>query len=220
MSLKKVKKAIISVSDKSNLKIILPILKKFKVEIISSGGTFKKIKSLGYKCLEVSSYTGFKEMLNGRVKTLHTRIHAEILHDRSNKKHKIEMRKRKFSSIDLVVVNFYPFKNTVQKTNKMKQIIENIDIGGPTLVRAAAKNYKDVTVITDKSNNFHNSHPLITTNTEDFQNLAIDIASNKNKLKKIKDDLNNSLSNSSLFDSVKFTKDLETLYQKISDEKN
>ena len=149
--LRKIQNALVSVSEKEDLAKVLKILRKNHINIISSGGTFKKIKSLGYKCLEVSSYTGFKEMLNGRVKTLHPRIHAEILHDRSNKKHKIEMRKRKFSSIDLVVVNFYPFKNTVQKTNKMKQIIENIDIGGPTLVRAAAKNYKDVTVITDKS---------------------------------------------------------------------
>ena len=149
--LRKIQNALVSVSEKEDLTKVLKILRKNHINIISSGGTFKKIKSLGYKCLEVSSYTGFKEMLNGRVKTLHPRIHAEILHDRSNKKHKIEMRKRKFSSIDLVVVNFYPFKNTVQKTNKMKQIIENIDIGGPTLVRAAAKNYKDVTVITDKS---------------------------------------------------------------------
>ncbi len=149
--LRKIKNALISVSEKEDLIKVLKILKKNKIGIISSGGTYKKIRNLGFECSEVSSYTGFEEMLDGRVKTLHPKIHAEILHDRSNKKHRLQIKKRKFSSIDLVIVNFYPFKKTIKKTKKLKQIIENIDIGGPTLVRAAAKNYKDVTVITDKS---------------------------------------------------------------------
>ena len=87
MNLKRIKRAIISVSDKSNLKIILPILKKFKIEIISSGGTFKKIKSMKYNCIEISNYTGFSEMLDGRVKTLHSKIYAGILNIRNNVKH-------------------------------------------------------------------------------------------------------------------------------------
>ena len=90
-------------------------------------------------------------MLDGRVKTLHPKIHAGILHDRSNKKHKLEMKKQKFSPIDLVVVNFYPFQKTILKSKNEKNIIENIDIGGPTMVRAAAKNFKDVTIITEKN---------------------------------------------------------------------
>ena len=149
--LRKIKNALVSVSDKTELSKLLKILKKYKVNIISSGGTFKKIKSLGYKCKEVSSYTEFNEMLGGRIKTLHPKIHAGILYDRSNKKHKLEMKKHKFSSIDLVVVNFYPFQNTILSSKSKKDIIENIDIGGPTMVRAAAKNFRDVLIITEKS---------------------------------------------------------------------
>ena len=89
MNLKKVKRAIISVSDKSNLKLILPILKKFNIEIISSGGSFQKIRSMKYKCIEVSNYIKFSEMLDGRVKTLHPKIHAGILNIRNNTKHKV-----------------------------------------------------------------------------------------------------------------------------------
>ena len=115
MSLHLVKNALISVSDKSELSRILKILKEFNIKIISSGGTYKSIKKLGYNCVEVSSYTGFKEMLDGRVKTLHPKIHAGILHDRSNQKHKYEMNKKKFPSIDLIIVNFYPFQKIVTK---------------------------------------------------------------------------------------------------------
>ena len=149
--LRKIKNALISVSDKNALNQILRVLKKYNIEIISSGGTYKTIKKLGYKCEEVSSYTGFKEMLDGRVKTLHPKIHSGILFNRSNKKHKKEMKKQKYLSIDLVVVNFYPFQNSVLNSKNEKSIIENIDIGGPTMVRAAAKNYKDVLIITEKN---------------------------------------------------------------------
>ena len=96
MNLKRIKRAIISVSDKSNLKIILPALKKFKIEIISSGGTFKKIKSMKYNCIEVSNYTGFPEMLNGRVKTLHPKIYAGILNIRKDLTHKRDLKKKKY----------------------------------------------------------------------------------------------------------------------------
>ena len=146
----KIKNALISVSDKTELNPILKILKKFKINIISSGGTYASIKKLGYDCTEISKFTGFKEMLNGRVKTLHPKIHAGILYDRNNKKHKIEMNNQKFLPIDLIIVNFYPFQKTVIDSKNPKNIIENIDIGGPTMVRAAAKNFKDVTIITDK----------------------------------------------------------------------
>ncbi len=146
----KVKNALISVSNKENLFPLLKILKKFNVNIISSGGTYASIKKLGHKCTELSKYTGFKEMLDGRVKTLHPKIHAGILHDRQNKKHKSEMSKQNFPSIDLIIVNFYPFQKIVKGTKNSKQIIENIDIGGPTMVRAAAKNFKNVAIITNK----------------------------------------------------------------------
>ena len=127
---------------------MLEILKKYKVEIISSGGTYKKIKKLKFKCIEVSEYTGSPEILEGRVKTLHPKIHAGILNERSNKSHYQDLIKNNFENIDLVIVNFYPFESISKNTSNHKEIIENIDVGGPTMVRAAAKNYNDVTVIT------------------------------------------------------------------------
>ena len=147
----KIKNALISVSDKTEINSILEILKKYKINIISSGGTYSAIRKLGYNCTEISKYTGFKEMLDGRVKTLHPKIHAGILHDRFNKKHQGEMNKQKFPSIDLIIVNFYPFQKIVTNSNNPKKIIENIDIGGPTMVRSAAKNFKNVTIVTNKS---------------------------------------------------------------------
>jgi phosphoribosylaminoimidazolecarboxamide formyltransferase / IMP cyclohydrolase len=147
MNLKKIKRAIISVSDKSNLRIILPILKKFKIEIISSGGTYKKIKNMNYKCDEISNYTGFSEMLDGRVKTLHPKIYAGILNIRENLNHRKNLKKQKIPNIDLVIVDLYPFERMHKK--KSKNLIEYIDIGGPALIRAAAKNYNDVTVISN-----------------------------------------------------------------------
>ena len=159
----KIKNALVSLSDKTELTPILKVLKKFKIKIISSGGTYSSIKKLGYDCLEVSEYTGFKEMLDGRVKTLHPKIHAGILFDRSKKKHIRQIKKNNFSSIDLVIVNFYPFKKTLSETKNVKKIIENIDIGGPALVRAAAKNSKDVVIITDK---------------EDYENLKEELKRN------------------------------------------
>ena len=147
----KIKNALISVSNKENLTNLLKTLKRFNINIISSGGTYTSIKKLGFKCTELSKYTGFKEMLDGRVKTLHPKIHAGILHDRQNKKHKNEMSRQNFPAIDLIVVNFYPFQKIVLNTKSPKQIIENIDIGGPTMVRAAAKNFKNVTIITNRN---------------------------------------------------------------------
>ena len=147
MNLKRVKRAIISVSDKSNLKTILPILKKFKIEIISSGGSFKKIKSMKYNCVEVSNYTGFPEMLSGRIKTLHPKIHAGILNIRKNATHRKDLRKQNIPEIDLVIVDLYPFEKLLKK--KSKKLIEYIDIGGPTLIRAAAKNFNDVAIVSN-----------------------------------------------------------------------
>ena len=146
--MKKIKRAIISLSNKENLNSILKVLNKHRIEIISSGGTYKEIKKLKYKCIEVSKYTKFSEILDGRVKTLHPKIHAGILSKRKNKSHEMQLKKNKFKEIDLVIVNFYPFENTLKSTKNHFKIIENIDIGGPTMVRAAAKNYNFVTVIT------------------------------------------------------------------------
>ena len=146
--MKKIKKALISVSDKQNLKYILKTLSKYKIELISSGGTYKEINKLKFKCIEISKYTESPEILGGRVKTLHPKIHAGILNKRSNKIHQKEIKQNNFENIDLVIVNFYPFEKTLEKTNSHNKIIENIDVGGPTMVRAAAKNYNDVTIIT------------------------------------------------------------------------
>ena len=144
----KIKTALISVSDKRNLKPLLNVLKKNKVKIISSGGTYKEIKKFKFDCIEVSKFTNSPEILEGRVKTLHPKIHAGILNKRDSKLHLKDLRVNNFENIDLVIVNFYPFENTLKNTNNHAKIVENIDVGGPTMVRSAAKNYKDVTVIT------------------------------------------------------------------------
>jgi len=145
---KKIKTALISVSDKRNLKPLLNILKNNKIKIISSGGSFKEIKRLKFECLEVSKFTNSPEILGGRVKTLHPKIHAGILNKREKKSHLKDLKDNNYENIDLVIVNFYPFENTLKKTKSHEKIIENIDVGGPTMVRSAAKNYKDVTVVT------------------------------------------------------------------------
>ena len=162
--MKKVTTALISVYEKKKLSKLLKTLSKHKVRIISSGGTFKKIKKLGYKCLEVSKYTESKEILNGRVKTLHPKIYAGILSIRKNKSHIKDLKKNNFGKIDLVIVNFYPFEKSLENTTNHNKIIENIDIGGPAMVRAAAKNYNDVAVIT---------------NPEQYEELIRELNSNK-----------------------------------------
>ena len=146
--MKTIKNALISVSDKKNLKPLLKILKKYKIKIISSGGTYKEIRKLKFNCVEVSDFTNSSEILEGRVKTLHPKIHAGILNKRDSKNHLKDLKKNNYENIDLVIVNFYPFEKTLNDRNNRKKIIENIDVGGPTMVRAAAKNYNDVTVIT------------------------------------------------------------------------
>ena len=160
----KIKTALISLSDKSNLKPLLNLLKKYKVKIISSGGTYKKIKSMGFDCLEVSKFTNSKELLDGRVKTLHPKIHSGILNIRQNKKHQKEMKINNYENIDLVVINFYPFEKVLLSKSSHKNIIKNIDIGGPTMVRSAAKNYNDVVILS---------------NPEQYKDLIIEL--NKNR---------------------------------------
>ena len=149
--MKKIKTALISVSDKKNLKPLLNSLKENNIKIISSGGTYKEIKKLKFKCIEVSEFTSSPEILEGRVKTLHPKIHAGILNKRKSQIHFKDLKNNNFENIDLVIVNFYPFEDTLKKTKKHEKIIENIDVGGPTMVRSAAKNYQDVTVITSSN---------------------------------------------------------------------
>jgi len=163
-NMKKIKNALISVSDKKKIKNLLPILKKNNIKLISSGGTYKEIKKLKFNCTEVSKFTGSPEILDGRVKTLHPKIHAGILNKRNNKSHQKQINNNHFQNIDLVIVNFYPFEKILKNTKNHNKIIENIDVGGPAMVRAAAKNYNDVIVITSINQYDQLINELITNN--------------------------------------------------------
>lgn len=143
-------KALISVSDKTGIVEFAKELESMGIEIISTGGTYKKLKEEGVKAIEISELTGFPECLDGRVKTLHPKVHAGILAMRSNPNHMKQLEDLNVDTIDFVIVNLYPFKQTILKENvKREEAVENIDIGGPTMLRSAAKNYQDVAVITD-----------------------------------------------------------------------
>ena len=146
------KRALISVSDKGGVVDFSKGLSKLGFEIISTGGTAKALVSAGVKIKEVSEVTGFPEMLDGRVKTLHPIIHAGILARRDTKEHMNTLEKHNINKIDLLAINLYPFEETIKKPKVgIEEVIENIDIGGPTLIRAAAKNYKDVIIVTSKN---------------------------------------------------------------------
>ena len=148
----KIKRALISVSDKKGIIDFAKTLIKFNVEILSTGGTAKLFADNNIPVIEVSDYTGFPEMLDGRVKTLHPKIHGGILGKRDDEKHLQTMNKSNIPLIDLVVVNLYPFEATISKENcTLPEAIENIDIGGPAMIRSSAKNYNGVAVVTDAS---------------------------------------------------------------------
>ncbi len=143
-------KALISVSDKTGIAHFAKELETLGIEIISTGGTYKKLKEEGINAIEISELTGFPECLDGRVKTLHPKVHAGILAMRGKPEHMKQLEDLNIDTIDFVVVNLYPFKETILKDNVTRaECVENIDIGGPTMLRSAAKNYQDVTVITD-----------------------------------------------------------------------
>jgi len=144
----KVKRALISVSDKTGLLDFVRGLQEFGIEIISTGGTAKLIRNAGIPVKEVSDYTGFPEILDGRVKTLHPKIHGGLLALRGKKDHMDQLKEHDIGLIDMVVVNLYPFEKIISKKNvTLEEAIENIDIGGPSMLRSAAKNYKNVAVI-------------------------------------------------------------------------
>jgi len=144
------KRALISVSDKTGVVDFAKELVALGYEIISTGGTARELKGAGIEAIEVSEITNFPECLDGRVKTLHPAIHAGILAIRDNKEHMAELEKLNINTIDIVAINLYPFKATILKENvTFEEAIENIDIGGPTMIRAAAKNWQDVAVIVD-----------------------------------------------------------------------
>ncbi|MFH1829385.1 MAG: bifunctional phosphoribosylaminoimidazolecarboxamide formyltransferase/IMP cyclohydrolase [Pseudomonadota bacterium] len=146
----KVKRALISVSDKTGLVEFAKSLHDRGVEILSTGGTAKALRDAGIPVIDVSEYTGSPEILNGRLKTLHPKIHGGLLGKRNDPKHLEQMKQNDISPIDLVVVNLYPFEETIAKQGcTFEDAIENIDIGGPTMIRAAAKNYEDVASVID-----------------------------------------------------------------------
>lgn len=145
-----IKTALISVSDKSNIIEFAKKLVGFGVNIISTGGTEKALKQEGIEVVNISDVTGFPECLDGRVKTLHPKIHAGILAMRDNREHMEQLKNLDIDTVDMIVVNLYPFKRTILKDGvTLEEAIENIDIGGPTMLRAAAKNYRDVVVLVD-----------------------------------------------------------------------
>lgn len=145
-----IKRALISVSDKTGIVEFAKKLEKNGIDIISTGGTFRALKEAGVSVIPVSDVTGFPEMMDGRVKTLHPKIHGGILALRDNPGHLKAMEENGIIGIDLVVVNLYPFQETIKKPNVTREeAIENIDIGGPSMIRAGAKNYKYVTVVVD-----------------------------------------------------------------------
>jgi len=146
----KITRALISVSDKTGIVEFSRELARYKIEILSTGGTAKLLREAGLAVMDVSEFTGFPEMLDGRVKTLHPKVHGGLLGMRSNPAHVAKMKEHGIEPIDMVVVNLYPFEATVAKEGcTLEEAIENIDIGGPTMLRSAAKNHPDVTVIVD-----------------------------------------------------------------------
>jgi phosphoribosylaminoimidazolecarboxamide formyltransferase/IMP cyclohydrolase len=144
---RKIRRAIISVTDKSGIEVFAKGLSQMGVEIISTGGTAELLKKAGIMVIGISNYTGFPEMLDGRLKTLHPKIHGGILGQRDKNEHVKQMEKHGILPIDMVVVNLYAFEDTIAKGCSLEEAIENIDIGGPTMIRAAAKNHKDVAVV-------------------------------------------------------------------------
>ena len=144
----KVMRALVSVSDKKGVLDLGKRLAKLGVEILSTGGTARALREAGVPVKDVSEFTGFPEMLDGRVKTLHPRVHGGIL-GRATDEHREQMRKHGIDAIDLVVVNLYPFRETVARGASFEEVIENIDIGGPAMVRSAAKNHERVAIVVD-----------------------------------------------------------------------
>jgi len=144
-------RALISVSDKSGIVEFAEGLEKMGWEIISTGGTYKKLSESGVKVIEIDEVTKFPECFEGRVKTLNPYVHGGILHKRGDQAHVAQAKELGVEGIDLVCVNLYPFKETIERTEDFDEIIENIDIGGPTMVRSAAKNFNDVLIVTDSN---------------------------------------------------------------------
>src|SRR5881628_2413689 len=148
----KIERALLSVFDKTGLVPLAHVLARAGVELISTGGTARALREGGLEVIELGDYTGFPEMLDGRVKTLHPKVHGGLLFLRGNAAHEAAVKQHGIGPIDLVVVNLYPFEQTVARPDvPLHEAIENIDIGGPSLLRSAAKNHQSVTVVVDPS---------------------------------------------------------------------
>ena len=145
----KIERAVMSASNKAGLAEFAPFLKSCEIELISTGGTKKYLDELKVNPKEISEHTGFPEIMDGRVKTLHPKVHGGILNIRDKAEHQEAMKALGIKNIDMIVVNLYPFKEVVAKGCTFDEAIENIDIGGPSMIRAAAKNFKYVTVVVD-----------------------------------------------------------------------
>jgi AICAR transformylase/IMP cyclohydrolase PurH len=147
--LRPVRRALLSVTDKTGLLEFARALEAHSVELVSTGGTARSLREAGLEVRDISDLTGFPEMLDGRVKTLHPKVHGGILHRRGNPEHLASIEAHAIEPIDMVVVNLYPFEKTAAKPGVgFAEIIENIDIGGPSMVRSAAKNFEDVAIVT------------------------------------------------------------------------
>src|SRR5947208_11030574 len=146
----KISRALISVSEKTGIVEFARELRRFGVEIISTGGTAKTLRDAGLEVRDVSDVTGFPEMMDGRIKTLHPKIHGALLSVRDNPEHQAAMREHDIEPIDMVVINLYPFEETIARDGvTLEEAIEQIDIGGPAMIRSASKNFGDVAVVTD-----------------------------------------------------------------------
>src|SRR5438034_5381140 len=170
-SMTKIERALLSVYDKTGLIPLAETLVKAGIELISTGGTAKALREAGLKVTDLSAYTGFPEMLDGRVKTLHPKIHGGLLYLRENASHLAAAKEHAIEPIDLVVVNLYPFEQTVARPNvTLEEAIENIDIGGPSMLRSAAKNHQSVTVIMDPSD-----YPAVAQQVKETGNTTLEL---------------------------------------------
>ncbi len=164
-----IKRALISLTDKSGIENFAQALSDMGIEILSTGGTAKKMRDAGIEVKDVAEFTDFPEMLDGRVKTLHPKVHGGILNQRNNSSHQQQCGEHGIDNIDLVAVNLYAFEKTVaDPACTLADAIENIDIGGPTLLRASAKNFQDVTVIVDPDD-----YPKVLNEMKQFGNTTL-----------------------------------------------
>src|SRR5512140_2094134 len=169
--MEQIRRALLAVSDKAGLVPLAEALGAAGIELISTGGTAKALREAGLTVTDLSAYTGFPEMLDGRVKTLHPKVHGGLLYLRGNPVHEAAVREHNIQPLDLVVVNLYPFEQTISRPNAtLHDAIENIDIGGPSMLRSAAKNHQSVTVVVDPAD-----YPIVAEQVKANGNTTLDL---------------------------------------------